>query len=457
MIKSLLAQFSTSGETQTETKNYKFGFFTALSVVVASMIGTGVFTSLGFQLLEVNATFSILLLWLLGGIISFCGALVYAELGVTFPQSGGEYVYISKLIHPAVGFLSGWCSSTVGFAAPVALAAMALGKYVESVFPTFSATSLAVIVVMGIALIHVTNLKNGSRFQRCFTFLKIAIILLFISAGLAYTPTHSISIQPTSETLTDLGSAGFWVSLIFVGYAYSGWNASSYLAEEMHNPEKTLPRSLFWGTATVCVIYLLLNFIFMYTVPKDELRGVLEIGHVSASAIFGQALGRMMSLLIAILLISSISAMTMAGPRITKRIGEDLPALGFLSKTNSSGSPYVAILFQTAIAVTLIITGKFDQVLTFVGFSLEIFTFIAVASIFVLRTKRKDLQKPGYKTFLYPITPIIFLCLIAFTMYFVFMQKTTESLLGLANLGVGFIVYLIGSHRSKLKPNQHVE
>lgn len=443
-----------SGET---SKTYKFGFFTAFSVVVASMIGTGVFTSLGFQLLEVDSTFSILLLWLLGGVISLCGALVYAELGVTFPHSGGEYVYISKLIHPAVGFLSGWVSSTLGFAAPIALAAMALGKYVESVFPSFSATNLAILVVAGIALIHITNLKNGSRFQRIFTILKVGIILLFISAGMVYMPSHEISIFPNNETIKDLGTAGFWVSLIYVGYAYSGWNASSYLAGEMENPQKTLPQSLFWGTTIVCVIYLLLNFVFMYTVPKSDLRGVLEIGHLSAGAIFGESMGRMMSLLIAILLISSISAMTMAGPRITKRIGEDLPALGFLSITNNSGSPFVAILFQTIIAITLIITGKFDQVLTFVGFSLEIFTFLAVASIFILRTKRKDLQKPGYKTFLYPVTPILFLSLIAFTMFFVFQQRTTESLLGLANLGIGFIVYLIGKKQSKLKTNQHVE
>ncbi len=420
------------------------------------MIGTGVFTSLGFQLLEIDSSFSILLLWLIGGIIALSGAFVYAELAVTFPQSGGEYVYLSKLIHPTVGFLSGWVSSTIGFAAPVALAAMALGSYVQSVFPAISSKYCALLVVLIVTFIHVINLKKGGLFQRVFTSLKIAIIIVFIVAGFYFTPTHTISILPNSNSWNEITSAGFWVSLIYVGYAYSGWNASTYLTEEIKDPRKNLPRSLFWGTLTVCIIYLLLNFTFLYSVPKESLKGVLEIGHVSASAIFGVSVGKMMSLLIAILLISSISAMIMAGPRITKRIGEDIPALGFLSKTNKTGSPYVAILFQSIITILLIITGKFETVLTFVGFSLELFTFMTVGSIFILRLRKKHLMQDGYKTILYPITPILFLALNAFTIYFVLTQKTTESLLGLGNLLIGLIVLYISKKITTIKEIKYV-
>lgn len=428
---------------------YKIGFYTAISLVIANMIGTGVFTSLGFQLLEMHSVFTIMLLWLLGGIISFCGALVYGELGVAIPRSGGEYAYLSKLMHPAVGFLSGWVSSTVGFSAPVALASMALGTYVNKIFPEVNITVFALCIVGVITVIHASNVKTGSQFQKVITFLKVIVIVGFIVAGFIHSPSHTITIMPESFSWNEIMSSGFWVSLIYVSYAYSGWNAASYIVGDMQNPKKHLPKALLLGTIIVTVIYVLLNFIFLYTAPINELTGVLEIGHVSAQHIFGEVVGKSMSIVIAFLLVSSISAMIMAGPRIIKSIGEDLVALKFLSKTNKNNAPYVAILFQTLITVILILSGKFEQVLTFVGFSLSLFTFLTVCSLFVLRFKNE--LTDGYKTWGYPVTPILFLALNAFTLYFVFTQKTTESLWGLTNVGIGLVIYIIGKKLSDKK------
>ncbi|MBI3520078.1 MAG: amino acid permease [Bacteroidetes bacterium] len=434
---------------------YKIGFYTAISLVIANMIGTGVFTSLGFQLFDIHSVFSILVLWLLGGIISFCGALVYGELGVAIPRSGGEYVYLSKLMHPCVGFLSGWVSSTVGFAAPVALASMALGTYVNKIIPQINITACALTVVAIITLIHSTNLKLGSGFQKILTALKVGVIVCFILAGLFHTPGHNISVLPQASSVNEIFSAGFWVSLIYVSYAYSGWNAASYLAGDMENPQKNLPKALLLGTLIVTVIYLLLNFVFLYSAPMAELTGVLEIGHVSAAHIFGETIGNMMSLIIAFLLLSSISAMVMAGPRIIKSMGEDLPMLGLLAKTNKNNVPYVAVMTQSVITVLLIVTAQFEAVLTFVGFSLSIFTFLTVSSIFILRYKK--IETPGsYKTWGYPVTPVLFLLLNAFTIYFVFTQKPVESVLGLLNVAIGGGIYIIGKLVSEKKEKSYV-
>ncbi len=430
---------------------YKIGFYTAISLVIANMIGTGVFTSLGFQLLDIHSVFSILILWLLGGIISLCGALVYAELGVTFPKSGGEYVYLSKLIHPFVGFLSGWVSSTVGFAAPVALASVALGTYVHVMFPQINITVCALSVVAIITLIHATNLKSGSGFQKILTLLKIVFIILFIIAGFCYAPVHSISILSQANSKYEIGSQSFWVSLIYVSYAYSGWNAASYLAGDMKDVKKDLPKALIIGTLIVTAIYVLLNYVFLYTTPASELIGVLEIGHVSATHIFGAFFGKFMSLAIAFLLVSSISAMIMAGPRIIKSMGEDVPMLHFLAITNKNNVPYLAVLLQSAITVILILTSQFESVLTFVGFSLSIFTFLTVLSIFILRFKK--IENSSYKTWGYPFTPILFLALNGFTIYFVFINKTEESMWGLLNVVIGASIYFIGKQFSK---NKHV-
>jgi len=421
----------------------KIDLNTATALVIANMIGTGVFTSLGYQVIDIQSGFSILMLWVIGGIIALCGALVYGEIGSAFPQSGGEYNYLSKLYHPSVGFLSGWVSVTVGFAAPIAAAAVALGMYVSKIFPQVNGTFLAVTVVLLLTAMHATDLKLGATFQKAFTALKIIVIVFFIGAGLFSSPAHEISFMPSAFPWDEIMSAPFAVSLVFVSYAYSGWNASSYIAGELDNPQKNLPKSLLIGTGVVMLLYVLLNYIFLYTVPINELKGFAEVGYLSAEKIFGSAVGAFMGLAIAFLLVSTLSAMILTGPRVMQSMGKDMQLLKFLTLANKKNVPYAAVIFQSVIALVLILTSSFASLITYVGFTLSLCTFITVAGVFVLRTKFRDMATK-YKTWGYPFTPVIFLAATGWVMYFIFENKPTESLYGLGTVLSGLVVWFLG-------------
>lgn len=432
------------------TKAQKIGFNTAISLVIANMIGTGVFTSLGFQVMDISSGFAIIMLWLIGGVLSLCGALTYGEIGSAFPQSGGEYNYLSKLYHPSVGFLSGWVSVTVGFAAPVAAASTALGLYVNKIYPGLDPKMLAIIIILVLTIIHSVNLKLGSAIQRAFTLVKVVIIVMFVGFGFFYHPQHSISFAPTSEGLNQMLSSAFAVSLVFVTYAYSGWNAAAYIAGDLENPQKNLPKALFWGTLIVMIIYTVLNYIFLYSVPINELKGVVEVGYISANKIFGTDLGRFMSLIIALLLVSTVSAMILAGPRVMQAMGKDMRQLKFFSISNKNNVPYVAVLFQSVISIILVLTSSFESLITYVGFTLNLFTFLTVFGIFILRVKHKHIQT-SYKTPFYPVTPILFLLINGWILFFIFKNKTTESLFGLGTVALGFIVYWLSEKYIKYK------
>ncbi|MBL7913015.1 MAG: amino acid permease [Bacteroidia bacterium] len=431
---------------------HKIGFNTAVSIVIANMIGTGVFTSLGFQVLGIESGFAIIMLWVVGGILALCGALTYGEIGAAFPESGGEYNYLSKLYHPAVGFISGWVSVTVGFAAPIAAAAVALGSYVNKVYGAVNPVLLALSVIAIITVIHSINLKAGSLFQRIFTIVKVVCILMFVGFGLFHVPQHTVNFSANANAWNDIFSKGFAISLIYVTYAYSGWNAASYISGEMKNAQRNLPRALFVGTLVVMVIYTLLNYVFLYSVPIPELKGVLEVGYLSANKIFGVQVGQFMSLIIAFLLISTISAMILAGPRVMKSMGTDIKGLKFFATSNKNNVPYVAIIFQSVIAIVLVLTSSFQSLITYVGFTLNLFTFLTVMGIFILRYKHKHLVT-SYKTFLYPVTPLLFLGILLFILSYIMVEKPVESLYGLGTVVLGLLIYFL----TNKKDNNTVE
>ncbi len=431
----------------------KISVTTATAIVIANMVGTGVFTSLGFQVMGVQSIFALLMLWVIGGILSFCGALSYSELGAAIPRSGGEYTYLSKIYHPAVGFLSGFVSVFVGFAAPIALAAMALGGYFCTVFPWFNPVWVGATVVVLITLVHSINLSIGSRFQNIVTSLKVLLILIFIVCGFVFGEHQPISVLPLQGSWKEIGSAAFAISLIFVSYAYSGWNASAYMAGEIKNPQKNLPKSILSGTLIVMVLYILLNFIFLYTVPIAEMADsqgnpIIEIGALSAGKIFGNTGGNIMSLVISILLISTISSMVLAGPRVTMTIGEDIAALKFFARKNKKGIPVIAIILQSLIALILIFTSSFDAVLTYLGFTLTLFTTLTVLGLFILRINKPDLPRP-FKAWGYPITPAIFILLNLGIIYHSLTSKLTESLAGLGTVLIGLVIFYITQYYSK--------
>ena len=422
----------------------KIGLVTATSLVIANMVGTGVFTSLGFQVAEIPSVFPLILLWVVGGVIALCGALTYGELGAALPRSGGEYHLLSTIFHPMIGFASGWVSATLGFGAPTALAAIALGKYTAAVFPGVNETHLAGLVVVIITIIHCYSIRIGSLFHDSSTILKVLLILVFIVAA-AYIPDpQMISLLPTWNDINLVASPSFAVALIYVSYAYTGWNAAVYIVGEIKDPSRNLPRALFIGTSLVLVLYVALNYVFLYSVPMQELAGVVEVGFLSATGIFGNSGGEIMSLVIAILLISTVSAMVFVGPRISMSIGEDMPMFSILGKKSSNGLPVNALIFQMVVTLLFIYTSSFEQVLIYASFMLTLFTSMTVFGVFVLRYKRPDLHRP-YKTVGYPVTPLIYVLLNIWIMIYVLQDKTLETMIGLGIGAIGLILYAINA------------
>jgi APA family basic amino acid/polyamine antiporter len=429
--------------------------FSATIIVVANMIGTGVFTTLGFQLDSLQSVFAVLLLWVLGGVGAFCGALCYGELGAMMPRSGGEYTFLSQIYHPALGFLSGWVSIVAGFAAPIALAAIALGEYSAAIFPGLDKTVLAVSAIVILSIVHLTDVKFGCYFQNIFTVGKILIIVSLIVLGFMVAQPQDLTLLPSRSDLNSVFSPAFAASLVYVFYAYSGWNSSSYIAGEIQNPERNLPLSLFIGTAIVSLCYLFLNFIFLYTVPRHELAGQIDVGYLSATAIFGSGGGTVMTFLICLALISSLSSLIMVGPRVTQAMSQDMKLFPVLSLTNSRGAPAAAIILQSSVALFLTLTSTFDAVLTYVGFTLALSSSLSVLGVIILRVKNPEAARP-FKTWGYPLTPIIFLVLYGWMICFLFIQKPLPSFCGLLTVASGLLLYRLLSAAPSQKSHAKV-
>ena len=421
---------------------HKVGLTTAFSIVVANMVGTGIFTSLGFQIADIKSVFALLMLWVVGGFVAMSGALSYGELASKLPRSGGEYHFLSEIYHPLLGFLAGWVSFLVAFSAPTALAAMAMASYSHAFFGSGNEIFLALAIVIILSLIHSFKIRFGGQFQRIVTFLKIALILFFIIAGFFVSDHQTLNLVPANQDWGQVFSSSFAVSLIYVSYAFSGWNASVYITDEIKNPAKNIPRSLILGTSIVIVLYFLLNYIFLYTTPMDEMEGKIEIGFLSATYIFGDSGGRLMSLLITLLLISTVSAMIWIGPRVTMVMGEDYRILKFLAKKNRFNVPVVAIWVQTTITIVLMVSSTFDKVLIYAGFIMNLFTLLSVIGLFILRIKHPEI-KSRYRVTGYPLTPLIFILLSLWTLTYLLIERPLESVLGLVTVFAGLIIYYL--------------
>ena len=431
----------------------KFRFTTVTAVVIANMVGTGVFTSLGFQLLEIRSGFVLLMLWAVGGIVAVCGAMTYAELGAALPRSGGEYNFLSKIYHPAAGFVSGWVSATIGFAAPTALAAITFATYATSILAGRSSATLekvlAAALVIALTIVHSSTRRKSGGLQVIFTTLKVGVILAFCLAALTFADApQPVRFLPSPGDEVLLTSGAFAVSLIYVSYAYTGWNAATYLSSELENPQRMLPGVLMTGTLVVMALYLALNYVFLSVAPMDVMAGQIEVGYIAAKSAFGDLGGRFTGLVFALLLISTVSAMTLAGPRVLQVIGEDFHALRFLSRTNDDGIPTTAIYFQSSLAVIFVFTSSFESILVFAGFTLALNSLATVLGVFVLRWRQPDLHRP-YRTFAYPITPLVYVALTGWTLTFVLTSKPVEGLFGLGIIGIGLIFYSLSAARNR--------
>jgi APA family basic amino acid/polyamine antiporter len=421
----------------------KFKPSVAAAVVIANMVGTGVFTSLGFQLLEIRSGFVLLMLWAVGGVSALCGALTYAELGATLPRSGGEYNFLSQIYHPGAGFISGWVSATVGFAAPTALAALTFGTYLGSVVPSLSPIWLATVLVIALTAIHCTSHRNSGGAQSVLTALKIALILGFsvLALMLADNPEPPTFTPVSGDGELLLGGA-FAVSLIYVNYAYSGWNAATYISSEIENPQRYLPLVLMGSTALVAASYILLNYVFLSVAPMDAMAGKVEIGYIAAQQVLGPAGAGVMGVLLAMLLISTVSAMILAGPRVLHAIGEDFPVFRALGVSNDDGIPVRAIILQGVVSLLFLWTSSFESILIFAGATMALNTFFAVLGVFVLRWRQPDLPRP-YRTWMYPLPPLLFLLITGWTLIYTVAQRPAEAWMCLGIIVSGAVFYLI--------------
>ena len=425
------------------------GFFTACGIVIANIIGTGVFTSLGFQLEHIQSGFALLMLWIIGGIAALCGALCYGELSAALPRSGGEYHFLSRIYHPALGFMAGIVSATVGFAAPIALAALAFGKYFHGVVNTGTPMFYSVAVVWIVAVFHVSNLRVGSLFQNVWTVVKLLLIAALVIAGFLFVPKQSITFLPQPGDATAIFASTFAVALVYVMYSYSGWNAASYITGEIKTPGKTVPRSLFAGTLIVIATYTALNAVFLLAAPQQELTGQLEVALIAGNHMFGENGGRIAGGVICLGLISAISSMSWLGPRVTMSMGEDHSGLRFLARKNLQGIPTNAAVVQLAL-VNLFFLKNFQAIVIYIQYNLLLCSLLTVIGVIVLRWTRPDLARP-YRVWLYPLPPLLFAAITIWMMIFLLRSQPKESLSAVATLFFGFaLYYFAGKRRSSL-------
>lgn len=419
----------------------------AAAMVVANMVGTGVFTCLGLQLAAIPAPLAVMLLWALGGLAALCGALTYGELGASMPRSGGEYQYLARAYHPCLGFLSGWVSVTVGFPAPAALSAMAFGAYFSAAVPVASAESFAVAAVVVLTLVQCLGVRAGTAFQCVCSAMTVILIVAFCLCGLVLC-RHPVPVDLAFSRglLRDIASPAFAVSLVYVFYAYSGWNAAAYIAGDIARPQKNLPLALWAGTGLVVLLYLLLNYTFLATATVGQLAGQIEVASISAVNIFGPRGRDIASLLIATLLVSSVSSFIFVGPRITQAMGEDHRLLHAFARRTSRGVPLTATLLQSAISLLLIATASFEPVLLYAGFSLNLCTFLAVAGVFVCRKRYPAMPRP-YRTWGYPVVPFVFLTIMGWNLIYLLVERPLACAAGLAVMLAGLAVYRFSGMR----------
>jgi len=423
---------------------------TAIAVVIANMVGTGVFTSIGYQIIDIKSSFALLLLWFVGGLAALCGALTYAELASRIPRSGGEYNFLSQLYHPSVGFVSGWVSFTVGFAAPTALAAMTFAAYLDSSINHIieinrMAAALALVAI--ITFVHGRNHNASGGLQNWFTIIKVLLIAVFVVTVVAtVTEPQTVNLLPVEGDGVLVASSAFAVSLIYVNYAYTGWNAATYITGEIENPGRSVPFVLIAGTSVVILLYLALNATFLYAVPMELLEGKVEIGVIVAQETFGETGALIMGGVLSLLLISTVSAMLMAGPRVLQVMGEDFKLFRLLAVNNAGGVPRTAIYSQGALTALFIVTSTFESVLVFSGFILGLSSLATVLGVFVLRFRHgadNAEGNTGYRTWLYPLPPLIYSAIMLWTLTFIILNRPQEAGVALAIIVLGFVSYVL--------------
>jgi APA family basic amino acid/polyamine antiporter len=423
-----------------------FGTLQATALVMAAMIGTGVFTSLGMQLRTIPSAAAVLVLWIAGGLSSLCGALAYAELGAAYPRSGGEYHLLSVIYSRRLGFVAGVATLVAGLAAPIAVSAVAFSKYMQH-FVHMPPVVLSVGAVLAATLLHSIHVRTGAALHSGITYFNVGLIVVFIGAAFVFgasgesapTVNAALHIIPNASDFSLMLSPFYAIAFVYVSYSYLGWNSSVYILDEVRTPQRTLPRSVISGVLLVTVLYVALNYAFLRSAPLEVLSGKVDVGHYVASALFGERGAVLMSALISLALFASVSSYVVMGPRIWKVMGDDYVLFRPAARTNHQGIPIVAFWLQAVIALIMVLTATFEAILVYAGFILSVFNILAVFGVFLLRQRHPKGERP-YKAFGYPVTPMVFVLVSTWMVLYGVVERPVESACVIGTLALAYIL-----------------
>jgi APA family basic amino acid/polyamine antiporter len=436
------------------------GLISATALVISNMVGSGIFTTTGFLAGDLGSATYVVGIWLAGAVVALTGAMCYSELGINLPASGGEYVYLTRAYGPTWGFMTGWISFFAGFSAPIAVSALGFSDYLGHFWPALRQEHVFVHIGSGalslklggaqlaasalILLFTVLNLFGVGRMakiQNVLTAIKLLVIVAFVGlAFLSGTGSWGHFAEPAKRTSEASLPAQFAVSLLWVYLGYSGWNAATYVAEEVKRPERTLPIALTFGTIIVTGLYVLLNLVFIYSTPLEQMKGVIAIGSLAAKNLFGPEVAGTFSALMALSLVATVSAMVTIGPRVYYAMAKNGAFLKLAAQVHPRWrTPVFAILCQGFIAVLMTMT-PFRELIVYIGFTLTLFAVLAVSSLFVFR-RRPGWQKLGVVSFAWPLVPVIFIVVGLWTLFLGIRVQPQTSLAALATVAVGALVY----------------
>ncbi len=462
MTDGALERSRADGSTSSSGLARRYGVVTAGTIVVANMVGSGIFTTSGFMASLLPGPGWVIGCWLLGGLIALSGALGYAELATRMPRGGAEYVYLSRLYHPSLGFLTGWTSFIVGFSAPIALSALGLVAYLARGFgleaggldaaaTRWPYRAAAILVILAFTGLHYVGGRLGPRVQNGLTAVKVGIVIGIAAAGLAVAP-ESVPV-PTTVLERPFDPLDFGTAMMMVMFAYSGWNGAAYIAGEVRRPRKTLPIALVGGTVVVIGLYLAVNVFIFAVAPWDRLEGVVTVVETAAVEAFGLGFGRVLSLLVGVALFSSLSAFVMIGPRVYHAMAEDGLFFGTAARVHPRfGVPSTAILIQGLVESLLVVLGTFEQLLVYLGFALGLFPWLAVAGLFVARARGVG-EARAARVSGYPVVPLFYLVSSLGLMVVAFLNRPFESSAAIVTVGAGWPIYLAwerSRHRSRM-------
>ena len=429
------------------------GVGSASALVAANMIGAGIFTTSGFALADLGSPGPVLLAWIVGGVLALCGALSYAGLAKQIPGNGGEYLFLSRAIHPLAGFLAGWVSLLAGFTAPIAVAAHGLEAYTRGSFgfdlPDGVLGSGAILLA---GLTHGIARTPGLRLQDFAVAVKLVAIVAFILVGAFVLGTAEPTAVPTAPTMSSGSAKGvsipaFAVTLIWISFAYSGWNAAVYVAGELEAPERTLPRALVIATLGVTVLYVALNAVFLFSAPVEALAGKAEIGAIAAEALGGRGARAALSGVVALGLFTSISAMVMIGPRVYAQMAEDGVLPRSLAATGDA--PHRAIALQVGLSLVAFFMTELRELLLYVGFLLGLSAAATVSCLF-LKSMREEGGRSSVPGF--PWVPGLFIGATLFSSGFLVLRQPAQAAAGLGTLALGALFYAVGQRRRRSTP-----